>query len=293
MLHPALSTSPGHAHWLRDAKAAACLFSAVFSRKQPGSGGCVSVIGSNFFAWAGLGGAHQPVPLRCTVHPQRPLATPEVWCGLRLASNRLKICRPILSRALPSFLRSDSIFPTSTKASFGNSQLRLRKRQRELAKRKKKGKLKSKTEGANTWSQEADNSADLASARMCPQLVTPPLRLARCQSDSVFPSQHFCRTGCNGVGKPVWQHAGPCMLKLYKTASDGLGVHRVIGGELTDFTHLTNAVFLHRRDPGIHLLIAPHFGQRPQTPNEMGRVRTQSAHEVFQQQGPPLSGVDS
>lgn len=30
VLHPALSTSPGHAHWLRDAKAAACLFSAVF-----------------------------------------------------------------------------------------------------------------------------------------------------------------------------------------------------------------------------------------------------------------------
>lgn len=30
VLHPALPTSPGHAHWQRDARAAACLFSAVF-----------------------------------------------------------------------------------------------------------------------------------------------------------------------------------------------------------------------------------------------------------------------
>ena len=79
------------------------------------------------------------------------------------------------------------------------------------------------------------------------------------------------------------------MLNLYKTASDGLGVHRVIVGVEQSFYHLTNAVFLHRRDPGIHLLIAPHFGQRPQTPNEMGRV----GHKVpivFQQQGHPFRG---
>jgi len=30
VLHPALSNSPGHAHWLRDARGAACLFSVVF-----------------------------------------------------------------------------------------------------------------------------------------------------------------------------------------------------------------------------------------------------------------------
>lgn len=30
VFHPALADSPGHAHWLRDAKAAACLFSVVF-----------------------------------------------------------------------------------------------------------------------------------------------------------------------------------------------------------------------------------------------------------------------
>lgn len=30
VLHPALTGSPGHAHWLRDASAAACLFSVVF-----------------------------------------------------------------------------------------------------------------------------------------------------------------------------------------------------------------------------------------------------------------------
>ena len=33
VLHPALSGSPGHAVWQRDAKAAACLFSVVF---EPG-----------------------------------------------------------------------------------------------------------------------------------------------------------------------------------------------------------------------------------------------------------------
>ncbi len=35
VFHPALPHSPGHAHWLRDAKAAACLFSAVFDPTVP------------------------------------------------------------------------------------------------------------------------------------------------------------------------------------------------------------------------------------------------------------------
>lgn len=35
VLHPALPGSPGHAHWQRDAKAAACLFSAVFDPSIP------------------------------------------------------------------------------------------------------------------------------------------------------------------------------------------------------------------------------------------------------------------
>jgi cysteine-S-conjugate beta-lyase len=33
VLHPALPGSPGHAHWARDAKAAACLFSVVFDER--------------------------------------------------------------------------------------------------------------------------------------------------------------------------------------------------------------------------------------------------------------------
>jgi cystathionine beta-lyase len=35
VLHPALTDSPGHAAWARDAKAAACLFSAVFDERFP------------------------------------------------------------------------------------------------------------------------------------------------------------------------------------------------------------------------------------------------------------------
>jgi cystathionine beta-lyase len=35
VLHPALPSSPGHAHWLRDASAAACLFSVVFKPDYP------------------------------------------------------------------------------------------------------------------------------------------------------------------------------------------------------------------------------------------------------------------